>query len=127
VSEVDEAYGKVFAPVAVEVMMPEKPAVPNCAPPTALNCPVTVEEAVTRELLAVTRPVLLMRKRVEVEKMPPELVVEEMLKRTGLVVEALFSRAKVANGEEVPRPRLPVVELKVNCPATAALPNCTVA
>jgi hypothetical protein len=64
-----------------------------------------VEEAVTKLLLAVTRPVLLMRKRVEVEKTPPLLVVEEILKRTGLVVEALFSSAKVANGDEVPRPK----------------------
>ena len=46
-SAVDEAYGRVFGPVAKEVMAPEKLAVPNEAPPTALNWPATVEDEVT--------------------------------------------------------------------------------
>ncbi len=37
----------MFAPVAVEVMMPERFAVPNCAPPTALSMPAMVEDDVT--------------------------------------------------------------------------------
>ena len=37
----------MFAPRAVEVIAPEKLAVPNCAPPTAFSWPAIVEEAET--------------------------------------------------------------------------------
>lgn len=97
VPEEDEAIAKrKVGSVLVEV------------PATMVNC------AYGEEVPRPTLPVLRMVKSVEVENFPPELVEEEMAKRDTLDEEAVFSMVRVAYGEEVPRPKLPVVLTKVN-------------
>lgn len=59
-------------------------------------------------------PLLRSNARVEVENTPPELVEEDTEKRVGLVEEAFASKVSVANGEEVPKPKFPVVPTNVN-------------
>ena len=93
-------------------------------PPTALRMPAMVVEADTEsaEVVAevaesfwrVTRPVLSIVKRLLVAKTPPVFVVEPMAKRVVLVEEAEASRESAAKGEDVPRPRLPVLAFQVN-------------
>ena len=52
-SAVDEANGKTFAPVAVEVIAPPKDAVPKFAPAIALRMPEIVVEPVTARAVEV--------------------------------------------------------------------------
>jgi hypothetical protein len=74
----------------------------------------------------VVEPVFEILKSVLVEKTPPALVDEEIAKSVGLVEEAIASRVSEAYGLEVPRPKFPVEETKVNWPGMPAVPNCTV-
>jgi hypothetical protein len=115
VRAVVDAYGRVFGPVAVDVMAPEKDAVPKFAPPIAF-----------RVLAIVVDPVFEIAKSVEVENTPPELVDDDMAKRVGLVDDALASIVSAAYGDDVPSPKLPVDDTQVNCPGTPASPNLTV-
>ena len=63
---------------------------------------------------SVVLPMLEIANSVEVEKTPPELVEEEREKSMGLVEDAVASSVSAAKGLEVPSPKLPVEETKVN-------------
>ena len=77
-----EAYGSTFAPVAVEVMMPERLSVPSVAPPTALSCPVIVDDAET-ESAEVVAPVAV--------RLVKSALVEKKLVEVALVAVALVT------------------------------------
>ena len=89
-SAVEEANGRVFAPVAVEVMAPVAAIVPKFAPPTALNIPEIVVDPVTASEVEVAAESVVSpcTRRFPVVVAPPEMVRPPVCVPSPIVVEA---------------------------------------